>query len=219
MEPYFQQDGITIYHADCADILPSIDPADVGLLLTDPPYGIAHNTNLTRFSGQSDYAPIYGDGEPFDPTELLRFGSCGFFGANYFSHLLPAGRWIVWNKRDRMEHKPLMSDAELVWHNLSPSVPVETFNWYWNGAYRTGEMGRHFHPTQKPVSLMRWIVERWTQPGDLVLDPYMGSGPVAEACLQTGRRYIGIEIEEQYCQITVERRLNQMSLFNTTTGN
>lgn len=59
---------------------------------------------------------------------------------------------------------------------------------------------------------MRWILEKWTEPGDLVLDPYMGSGPIAQACKEKGRRYIGIEIVEEYCRITVEHRLAQMAL-------
>jgi DNA modification methylase len=70
-------------------------------------------------------------------------------------------------------------------------------------------MGSHLHPTQKPVSLMRWMVERWTEPGDLVLDPYMGSGPIAQACLETRRRYLGIEIDPHYVQTTLNHRLHQ----------
>ena len=59
---------------------------------------------------------------------------------------------------------------------------------------------------------MRWIVENWTEPGDLVFDPYMGSGPVAKACQELGRRYIGVEIVEEYCQAAVGR-LAQSPLF------
>jgi DNA modification methylase len=85
------------------------------------------------------------------------------------------------------------------------------FNCFWAGSpvHRLGEeRGSQLHPTQKPVALMRWIVDRTTKPGDLVLDPYMGSGPVARACMDLGRRYIGIEIEERYCEAAA-RRLGQ----------
>ena len=58
---------------------------------------------------------------------------------------------------------------------------------------------------------MRWIVDKWTEPGDLVFDPYMGSGPIARACLDLGRRYVGIEIVEEYCQTAVNR-LGQLAL-------
>ncbi len=72
------------------------------------------------------------------------------------------------------------------------------------------EPERHLHPTQKPVKLMIWLLERLTQRGDLVLDPYMGSGPIAKACHLTGRRYLGVEIDEGYCQIAASRLYQQV---------
>ena len=93
------------------------------------------------------------------------------------------------------------SHAELAWTNLCSSV--RKFSLQWGGEARNREP--HLHPTQKPVGLMRWILEMFTQPGDLVLDPYMGSGPVAQACKKTGRGYLGFEIEEQYCYAAVTR--------------
>jgi len=216
MKPYFDRDGITIYHADCADILPEIDPATVGLLLTDPPYGIAHNTDYTRFASKHAYVPVAGDNQPFDPAPLFRFPRLALFGADrYYHRLPPGGSWVIWIKRT-LEHLATaddipLSSAEALWHNLS-GRPIDLFPWYWHGAYRQGEMGSHLHPTQKPVALMRWLIEKWTKPGDLVLDPYMGSGPIAQACLELGRRYIGIEIDEDYCRVTVEHRLGQATL-------
>ena len=80
------------------------------------------------------------------------------------------------------------------------------FAYQWNGACRQGEKETHgLHPTQKPVALMRWILGRASEPGDLILDPYMGSGPVAKACKEMGRRYIGVEMMEHYCQRAVKR--------------
>ena len=212
MEPYFERDGITIYHADCADVLPGVDPASVGLLLTDPPYGISHDTDYSGMGGRS-YRRIVGDAAPFDPGPLLRFARVGLFGANYYSSRLPEGRWIVWQKSldpDGVAGRPA-SDAELLWHNCG-GKPVEVFPHLWVGYFRASERRAYLHPTQKPVALMRHLVERWTRPGDLVLDPYMGSGPIAQACLELGRRYIGVEIDEGYCRITVEHRLGQPTL-------
>ena len=70
---------------------------------------------------------------------------------------------------------------------------------------RASEQERRVHPTQKPVALMRWIIQNWTQHGHLVLDPYMGSGPVLVAAKELGRRAIGVEIEERYCEIAAKR--------------
>ena len=205
MTPYYDSDGITIYHADCRDILPTIDPTEVDLLLTDPPYGIGfvgsdfHNLNT-----------VTGDDEPFDPTPLLRFDRMVLWGAENYANKLPISRGrIVWNKRDRTSRNLPGSDAEMAWTNVTHQMRLYTQVWI----PHTIRGEPVLHPTQKPVGLMKWILEQWTKPGDLILDPFMGSGPIAQACFELGRRYIGIEIEEQYCAITVERRFNQMSLF------
>lgn len=204
--PIYDRDGITIYNARCEDILPSIDPASVGLLLTDPPYGMNLDPDFTRWNGGGRKWPkVEGDDRPFDPTPLLVYPRVVLWGANWYSDKLPKGQWIVWHKPDLAA---FMADAEMAWHNLGgKSVSVYVMPW----ASRRPDEPR-LHPTQKPVSLMRWILEKWTRPGDLILDPYMGSGPVAAAAYQLGRRYIGIEIVPEYCEIAINR-LAQPVLF------
>ncbi len=220
-DPVYDVDGITIYHADCADILPLIDPATVGLLLTDPPYGINVATKHKRPHKESkylkpenrwnwknhDHAPVHGDDRPFDPLPLLRFGRCVLWGAhNYADKLPPSPSWLIWNRKVTSRNCP---DAEIAWTNLGGTIQL--FDYMWDGYRRQGEIGQHLHPTQKPVALMRWILEKWTEPGDLVLDPYMGSGPIARACADLGRRYIGIEIVEEYVDTAISR-LGQTAL-------
>lgn len=218
-EPYYDRDGITIYHADCRDVLPHIAPVDVALVLTDPPYGIAHDNDhagrgrgkpsarsthvgRNRIARANEYPPVYGDDERFDPSHLLRFRRLVLFGAQHYADRLPAsGSWLVW---DRVSGGSATADADLAWTNLGGTVRM--FAYRWNGACRQGEKHTHgLHPHQKPEALMRWIVGRWTRPGELVLDPYMGSGPVARACLDLGRRYIGCEVVEAYCAVAVKR--------------
>ena len=207
MVPYFDRDGITIYHADCRDVLPSIDPDSVDLLLTDPPYGINLDTDYSGLNGSHrTYERVAGDNAPFDPAPLLTYGRCVLWGANHYASRLPdSSSWISWDKRG--DQKPTMfADVELAWTNLGgPAIRYR----HWWGVNRASERGYHVHPTQKPVALMRWIVEKWTKPGDLVLDPYMGSGPVARACADLGRRYIGIELVEDYCKVAVSRLAQQ----------
>lgn len=207
MNPFYDHDGITIYHGDCADALPLVPPDTVDLLLTDPPYGIDYQSS-PRWNGRR----VAGDDNEFDPAPWLAFGRCVFFGADNFAHLLPPSRgWIVWEKRggvDSTQSGLRVPDAELAWTNVTARHRV--FRQLWAGPMRQG--GEPFlHPTQKSVALMLWIVEQWTKPGDLVFDPYMGSGPVARACADLGRRYIGVEIVEEYCQRAVDR-LGQLSL-------
>ena len=211
-EPYYSSDGITIYHADCTEILPSIDPKTVDLVLTDPPYGISYSGGAMSKPG----IKIEGDDKPFNPVPLLAYDRCVIWGANYFADLLPPSGWIVWSKAQdnrwltaKSNHR---STGEAAWTNVTDKLLV--YNCFWAGSplYRKSERGLSLHPTQKPVEIMRWILQKWTKPGDLILDPYMGSGPVAQACYELGRRYIGIELVESYCDIAV-KRLAQKPLF------
>jgi site-specific DNA-methyltransferase (adenine-specific) len=203
-EPFYDDGAVTIYNTDWRLLKLPEAPA---LVLADPPYGIDHDADYRRFGEATNrtWKKIAGDAEPFDPAPLLALGRCVLFGGNYYAERLPhpAG-WVVWNKRDAMPGKGVLADGELAWHNCG-GKPVRVFNWLWWGCYRKGEMGSALHPTQKPVSLMRWLVEEFTAPGDLVFDPYMGSGPVARACADLGRRYIGAEVEEDYCKTAVGR--------------
>ena len=220
MTPYYvdADAGITIYHARCEDVLPSIDPADVGLLLTDPPYGIGYVVarqlvgvgNRRVWMGGGD--PVIGDDAPFDPTPLMVFPRVVLWGANNYADRLPSSAgWIVWDKTGGGRGpNNTFADVELAWSNVVSSPVI--FRHLWKGLVRDSEAGQKVkHPTQKPVTLMRWIIDRWTEPGDLVLDPYMGSGPVARACADLGRRYIGIELVEEYCAVAVSR-LSQQTL-------
>lgn len=203
MIPYYDDGQITIYHGDCRDVLPTLDPGSVDLVLTDPPYGMKYKP-LRGADGSKRWVDgVRGDDEAFDPAPLLRFPCCVLFGANWYAHQLPpSGGWIVWDKTPLGAKDGFhASHAELAWTNLAGSI--SKFSLQWGGEARNGE--RHLHPTQKPVALMRWILNKWTAPGQLVLDPYMGSGPVAEACRDLGRRYIGVEIIENHCRTAVNR--------------
>lgn len=201
MEPYYQDDAVTIFHGDCREILPSIAPVD--LLLTDPPYGMAYKP-LRGSDGSKRWVDgVTGDGEPFDPSHLLRYERVILFGANWYAPALPAsGGWLVWDKTPKgFKDGFAASHAELAWTNLSGSVLK--FALQWGGEARNGE--GHYHPTQKPVALMRWILERFGKPEWVTVDPYMGSGPVLLAAKELGRRAIGIEIEERYCEVAARR--------------
>lgn len=209
MRPVYDQDGIVIYHGDCRDVLPSLTTIPQ-LVLTDPPYGIALKTDYSTLHGSTrTYEPVAGDDEPFDPAPLLHFPRLILWGANHYRERLPeGGGWLVWDKR-RGTGSNMFADAELAW--CSFPTPVRLFSCLW-GVNRDAEHGNFIHPTQKPVALMRWALDLFSEPGDLILDPYMGSGPVAEACRDMGRGYLGIELEESYCEAAI-RRLAQDTLF------
>lgn len=212
MEPYYDQDGITIYCGDCREILPHLQKPD--LVLTDPPYGIFHPCDFKK-RGRSvltecrDYPDVHGDDEPFDPQPWLRIGPCILWGGNHYASRLPdSSGWLVWDKErpDDMDQ----ATCELAWTNIIKGV--RRFRYLWNGCMRAGD-DELYHPTQKPVALMRWCLGlRWTKDCELVLDPYMGSGTTLVAAKLEGRRAIGIEISPEYCE-TAKRRLRQKTMF------
>jgi site-specific DNA-methyltransferase (adenine-specific) len=238
MKPYFEANGVTIYHGDCREILPTLDPASVDLVLTDPPYGINldtanHSRGRSRHvhaSGSrpkqapalaSDYAPVYGDAEPYDPSILFGFKRLVLFGANHFAQRLPESpSWIVWDKTAGLIAKKRAigicdnADAELIWTNLGG--PVRILGHQWLGLMKATERGdARVHPTQKPVALMRWLIDMYSKADDLILDPYMGSGTTLRAAIDQGRRAIGCEVEEAYCEIAA-RRCEQSVLFGAS---
>lgn len=230
MTPYYDEDGITIYHGDCREVLPVLGLAPA-LVLTDPPYGVGERTDRAskgrgsepgktssslkgtkhQAAPSRDFLPVHGDDEPFDPSHLLRFPRLILWGANHYAERLPSSpSWIVWDKLDGLATTKRFvgvddnADCEMAWSNCGG--PARIVPHRWKGMVRASEQGdRHLHPTQKPVWLMARLLEWRTEPGDLVLDPYAGSGPVLVASKLLGRRAVGIEYERAYCDVMVSR--------------
>jgi DNA modification methylase len=221
IRPVYDRDGISIYRGDCRTILPHIDSFDA-CLIADPPYGFGQSNQRRRKRAANDpgrdgdFTEIVGDREPFDPAFILGLGfeTVVLFGANHYADQLPPSTgWLVWDKRNGATPDD-NADAELIWTNRSGVVRMH--RQCWRGFTREDdglEPHKHLHPTQKPVKLMMWIVERFTKPGDLVVDPYMGSGPIAKACQLLGRRYTGVELDERYCNAAISRLQQSVMVF------
>jgi DNA modification methylase len=225
MKPYYEHGGITIYHGDCREILPTIQRVDC--LIADPPYGSGLSVDYAdRFSPQPGssrwwnstdrklsvrHSPVIGDDEPFDPSHLLavRARAMILWGANWYASRLPdSGGWWVWDKRngkrDVSQAEWPMSAVELAWTNHGKGARIFRHTWF--GLIRDSERGEYVHPTQKPAALMRWCLSNVNAAG--VLDPYCGSGPSLLAAKSLNIPAIGIEIEEKYCDMAA-RRLSQ----------
>lgn len=201
-KPYYEEAGITIYNADCREVLPYLPK--VSLVLTDPPYGIDFDTDYRRFTSGFDverkaHAPVVGDAEPFDPTPWLQFPKAILWGANCYSSRLPLGSWLVWDKR-HANGTAFLADAEAAW--MGGGYGIYIFSKTWQGCLRSEPIQ---HPTQKPTALMAWCIEKSRVVSGLILDPFMGSGTTLVAAKQLGRRAIGIEISKEYCDIAVDR--------------
>ncbi len=200
MKPYYQEDGITIYHGDCREILPTLPKVD--LLLADPPYGIdLHRGWLGKDASRIG---IVGDDTAFDPSPLLGFAPAIIWGANNFSNMLPPGGWLCWDKRcSTQADKMYGSSFELAW--CSDRHKFRMIRILHGGVVNADGPNIHrSHPTQKPRALMRWCLGLFPH-AELVLDPYMGSGTTLDAAKLEGRQAIGIEIEERYCEIAAKR--------------
>jgi site-specific DNA-methyltransferase (adenine-specific) len=214
VKPYFQDDYVTLYHADCREVLPLLGPADT--LITDPPYGINYVKGAGGRAGASstnrrNTVPVFGDDEPFDPTPFLHFPSVILWGVNHYAHRIPAGgRWIAWNKLGHKEPWDSFSDVEFAWQNKRGKDLI--FSHLWKGLCQAGAGEKRFHPTQKPLALMKWCIGL-VPDAKTVLDPFMGSGTTILAAKDMGLKSIGIEVSEHYCEIAAKRLAQGMLNF------
>ena len=194
------------------------------MVFTDPPYGVSvvGNDNIHgKIGGDKPYgkvggnivkAKVYSVIEGDDSIEaaknalsvLADIKNQIVFGGNYFTDFLSPSRcWIVWDK----ENSGNFADAELAWTSFDKGVKL--YHWLWNGLSRKGERKEELvsrvHPTQKPVGLLKLILEDFSEPGDTVIDPFLGSGTTLIACENTGRKCRGIEISPDYVAVCLQR--------------
>jgi site-specific DNA-methyltransferase (adenine-specific) len=194
---------------DCLQIMKDIPSGSIDAVITDPPYGVRYSPkqNSSKAWGAKTFVGeciVMGDDKPFDPAPFLDYQTVILFGANHYANRLPcSSEWVVWDKRDTLASNDF-ADCELIWTNQEGVS--RTFRHRWSGALRDSEMGvPRQHPTQKPIVLMSWLIEKYTKTGDTILDPFMGSGTTGVACVQTGRNFIGIEIDPSYFAIAQKR--------------
>jgi len=214
-KPYYQDDAVVIYHADNRDILPLIPDKGVDLVLTDPPYGIGLDTEYGKFMNSKSYQEVVGDAIGFDPSQLLKLDTdLIVWGANNFASKLPDyGGWLAWFKTRRNDTHIRQAEMELAWTNCIKRS--QAYRYTWIGAYReSGEDIGYCHPCQKPLSLMKWTLNLMPD-AKVILDPYMGVGSSIMAGKLLGRKCIGIEIEEKYCEIAAKRCSQSVMSLNT----
>ena len=187
----------TLYLGDCLEIMPTLGKVDA--VVTDPPYGLEdwnnRGANKNRVFSAEDCE--WDKGIDLFHINAMRNISKNqiIWGGNYFLDYLPRTKQMfVWNKYIRNMH---FNDCEIAWcsgwreasrvFDLSPSGLIKK------------------HPTQKPLALMKWCVEKLPKETAIILDPFMGSGTTGVACAKLGRKFIGIELEPKYFDISCER--------------
>ena len=195
MKPYYEHAGITIYHGDCREVLLALSwPRPYSCVITDPPY------------------PGYDYPWGFTPLESLNCNVVPgfyFWPANIRFPLEPTAVH-VWSKCNVLvgDTEPYENIYEVGGKDFCGVFRHAVINCEMNAQMNGDEY--YPHPTQKPIKLMLRIVKRTE--GD-ILDPFMGSGTTLRAAKDLGRRAIGIEIEEKYCEIAARRMQQEVLSF------
>jgi site-specific DNA-methyltransferase (adenine-specific) len=204
--PYYDRDGITIYCGDALEILPELERIDA--VVTDPPFGISWKPRINHQD-----SPWKDTLRPNIRPFLIGKSNC-VWGGQYFADQLPFSEaWFIWLKRPQGFEGDQRSYAvcEMAWTDYGCKPQVRTH--VWDGGKRSGDPSNRafLHPAQKPLEVMRWCIEMAPYAGS-ILDPFMGSGTTLRAAKDLGRRAIGIEIEEKYCEIAVKRLAQEVLL-------
>lgn len=215
MSVYYQDDFVTLYHGDCLTETAWLD-ADV--LVTDPPYGIAYK------SGQMSNATVaVEDIVANDETLDVRNNMLDIWGTD--KPAIVFGSWkvdrpknvrhrLIWYKQNAlpgMRATPWFNADEEIYILGSgfvgkPEQNVLITTSRQDGAY--GEVAKYGHPTPKPVGLMERLINKC--PDGVIADPFSGSGATLVAARNLGRKAIGVELEEKYCEI-IATRLSQQA--------
>jgi site-specific DNA-methyltransferase (adenine-specific) len=209
MTPYYEKNGIAIYHGDCESALGDIDCVD--LIVADPPYGMQFQSNhrVTKHKkiAGDDQLPIGVINQLIAKAESAAYVFCRWDNLREMPKPKSVLAWVKnnWSMGDLNHEHGRQWEACCFYpsqgHEFVKRIPDVIH------ATRTGNK---LHPTQKPVSLIEKIIA--ANRGEVVLDPYMGSGTTLVAARNCGRKAIGIEMEEEYCEIAANR-LSQGVLF------
>jgi len=197
------ENPVVILHGDCLEILPMLPKGCVSAVVTDPPYGISV-TKMTLGNRKAS-KPIYRSGNWDDDTpDLKLMVELGLpmivWGGNHFDLPLRRG-WLVWDKATGANS---FSDAELAWTSFGAAIRMTRIPWVGANAKETCDYDR-YHPTQKPIALMRWCIGHLPEDAGIILDPFAGSGTTGVAAVLEGRRCILIEKDERYVEIARRR--------------
>ena len=204
----------------CGDSTSSDDVAKLmngekaDMVFTDPPYGINIVDKKTNKVGAGNlaknqvYSEVIGD----DTTETAKnfYNTCVslgmknfiIWGGNYFVDFLPfSSSWIVWDKRGDMNSNNF-ADGEMAWCSFHTRIRI--YKQIWNGMIREGESGKRVHPTQKPLRTLTEIIKDHIK-GDIIYDGFLGSGSTLIAAEQSNKKCYGMELDEKYCDVIINR--------------
>lgn len=212
------------YNMDCMEGMKKFPNIFFDLAICDPPYGgvtrggYMSNTSSVLARNKDYHLSLWDMDKPDEKyfSELKRVSKNQIiWGGNYFASLLSDSQgWIVWDKENGENH---FADAELAWTSFDKATRI--FRFRWQGMLQ-GDMKHkeiRFHPSQKPVALYKWLLNRYAAEGDIILDTHVGSGSSLIACHNTNHKYVGFEIDETYYKLAkerIDRETAQMNIFD-----
>jgi site-specific DNA-methyltransferase (adenine-specific) len=209
-------DKITITDEDNMALMARYPDNYFDLAIVDPPYGIdgtveigfgdtkSGRVNRPSKWGQKEWDKERPTKDYFD--ELKRASKNQIiFGGNYFADLLEPSRcWIVWDKMQRVNQ----ADAELAWTSFNTSVRVYQYHC---SKLQGFQNPNRFHPTEKPISLYKWLLDKYAKPNDKILDTHLGSMSIAIACADYGFELVGCELDKEYYEAGIKRVQNHIA--------
>jgi len=208
----FHYGNIHFYQMDCMELSKQTPDKYYSLSIVDPPYGIGEDGLKNHYRDKKTkakkYTPKNWDSNPPSQeyfNELLRVSKHQIiFGANHFISRIPidSSCWIVWDK-DNGESD--FADCELAWTSFKTAV--RRYKWTWSGMRQQNMKNKEvrIHPTQKPVALYRWILQKYAKQGDKILDTHGGSMSIAIACEMEGFDLDICEIDTEYFNNGIKR--------------
>ena len=212
-------DKIEITNEDNMELMARYPDKYFDLAIVDPPYGIGESSNDNKSRSKLGKSKDYGnkDWDNSAPSieyfqELKRVSKNQIiWGANHFIQNIPNGNsscWIVW---DKMNGQNDFADCEIAYSSFSTAVRKFEFRWHGmlQGDMKNKEI--RIHPTQKPVKLYEWILDKYAKQGDKILDTHLGSMSIAIACHDYGFELTGCELDKEYFDKGVQRVKNHVS--------
>jgi DNA modification methylase len=241
VKPYYEDKWVKIFNGDCRDVLPTLD-IKVDLVLTDPPYGIDNDgkTNFQMVNGDFGFKDVAYRFGTYQAEDLVLVKSSMRENAAVVMFYDNKEVTTIWRQLESAGFNPKQI---IYWfkgykginprHNFNSTIESAIFavrdsKYTWNGGGNTSNMFveewhelnnpvNNFHPTQKPITLMSWIIQLLTNATDSILDPFLGSGTTCYCAKKLNRYSIGIEIEEKYCEIAAKRCMQESFEFDLPT--
>ncbi len=202
-----------------ADVAKLMNGQKADMVFTDPPYGMNLDTDFSKMnwngdtgktSGGKKYKKVIGDDKEFNPNYILNIfnyvDEIFLWGADWYSFNLPKhGSFFVWDKRLNNDTDHSLSHFELCWSKQLHRREIIPITWFRFFGLQNEDTNTRIHPNQKPTKLIEWFLTKYSIDNQVIVDLFLGSGSTLIACEKTNRICYGMELDEHYCSVIIQR--------------